>query len=191
MKSRFSVKAETTSFSYVTLHNAAHFSLDEANKSEDGRFYHCLSAMIYSAFCLEAYLNHLGQIEFSDWKKIERRKSPIQKLDMLSKNRNFSPDLSKPPFDYFDKIFAFRKKIAHGQTEHIHIEEIQEREVGDTPDYPATDWERTINLDNASSFVENSTLMVDLLHPIFGWKSKPFITAWKSSWEATPYRGDS
>ena len=111
MKSKIVVKAQTISYAYVTLHNAAFYALQAAKESVDGRFFNCLTAMVFTAFSLEAYLNHLGTSEFPDWVKFERNRSPRQKLEMLTAKREYSPDFSKTPFGTFDHIFTFRKKI--------------------------------------------------------------------------------
>jgi hypothetical protein len=191
MKKKMVVKARTISFSYVTLHNAAHYALQAAQGSEDGGFFNCLYAMIFAAFSLEAYLNHLGNSEFPDWPKFERRRSPRQKLDVLVEKRGYAPDFTKPPFSTFDKIFAFRKQIAHGRTEHIEIEQVQDGELGDAPDLPTTSWETVTSLENAVSFVEDAASMIRALHPIFGYPSDALSTEWKSSWEAKPYADGS
>jgi len=183
MTNKISVKAETTSYSYVTLHNAAYYELQAAQETEKGRFFHCLSAMLYSAFSIEAYLNHLGKAEISDWGKIERRFSPRRKLNMLIETKKYLPDFTKPPFDTFDRIFDFRKKIVHGKTERIRVEEVREGKLGDTPDLPTSDWEKSTTLENATLFYENSTSMIVLLHPIFGCTENCFSTEWISSWE--------
>jgi len=186
MKSKMNVKAETISYSYVTLQNAAKYALETALKSEEGRFFNSLSAMLYSAFSIEAYLNHLGKSEFQNWEKIERHKSPKQKLDMLVEKRGYRPDFSKRPFDTFDKIFNFRKLMVHGKTESVKLEEIQAREFGDKPELPRTLWEKSITSENATIFVEDSGAMILMLHPVFGYSSDPFFTEWKSTWEAKP-----
>jgi len=106
---------------------------------------------------------------------------------MLIAKRGYSPDFSKPPFSTFDQIFTFRKKIAHGKTERVEIEEVQERDLGDRPELPRTSWQIESNLENATSFVENSASMIRLLHPIFGYRTDAFFTEWNSYWEAKPY----
>lgn len=191
MKNKIVVKAKTISFAYVTLHNGAYYALQAAKESIDGRFFNCLTAMVFAAFSLEAYLNHLGTSEFPDWVKFERSKSPRQKLDMLAAKRGYSPDFSKTPFETFDQIFTFRKKIAHGKTERVEIEEVQERELGDKPELPRTSWEIETNLENAESFVEDSASMIRILHPIFGYQTDAFFTEWTSSWEGKPYNDGS
>jgi hypothetical protein len=191
MKSKIVVKAKTISFSYVTLHNAAYYAFQAAKGSEDGRFFNCLTAMVFAAFSLEAYLNHLGNSEFPDWPKSERKRSPRQKLDMLVEKRRYAPDFTKSPFGTFDKIFAFRKQIAHGKTEQVEIEEVREGQLGNTPDLPTTSWEIATTLENAVSFVEDSASMIRAIHPIFGYHSDAFSTEWKSSWEAKSYTNGS
>jgi hypothetical protein len=175
MKNKIIVKAETTSFAYVTLHNAAYYSLQAAKDSVDGRFFNYLTAMVFSAFSLEAYLNHLGTSEFLNWVKIERSKSPKQKLEMLTEKIAFSSDFSKPPFETFDKIFKFRKQIAHGKTERVRVEEIQDGELGDKPKLPHTLWEIETNLENAKAFVEDSKSIIQILHPKFGYQTDAFL----------------
>ena len=187
MKNKIVVKAKTISYAYVTHHNAAYYALQAANESVEGSFFNCLTAMVFAAFSLEAYLNHLGTSEFPNWIKFERNKSPRQKLEMLVAKRGFSPDFSTPPFSTFDQIFTFRKKIAHGKTEKVEVEEVQERELGDKPDLPRTSWQVETSLENAASFVEDSASMIRLLHPIFGYSTDAFFTEWNSSWEAKPY----
>ena len=183
MMGKIKVKAETTSFSYVTLLNAAKYSLETARDIEEGSFFNSLTAMTYSAFSLEAYLNHLGKSEIPNWEKIERNKSPKQKMEMLVEKKGYKPDFTKRPFSTFEKIFSFRKLIVHGKTEYITIEEVQEGDLGDKPELPTTLWEQTTTVDNAIIFVEDSTSIIEELHPIFGYKTNPFITEWKSSWE--------
>lgn len=187
MKNKIVVKAETISYAYVTLHNAAYYALQAAKESVDGRFFNCLSAMVFAAFSLEAYLNHIGTSEFPDWIKLERNKSPKQKLEMLTAKRVYSPDFSRAPFEAFDRIFKFRKQIAHGKTERVKVEEVQEGELGDKPKLPHASWQIETNLENAVSFVADSEAMIRTLHPIFGYQTDAFFTAWQSSWEAKPY----
>jgi hypothetical protein len=106
---------------------------------------------------------------------------------MLVEKKKYLPDFTKPPFDTFDRIFNFRKNIVHGKTERIQVEEVREGKLGDTPDFPTTDWEKSTTLENAILFYENSTSMIVLLHPIFGYAKNPFSTEWVSSWEAKPF----
>jgi hypothetical protein len=187
MKHKIVVKAETISYAYVTLHNAAHYALQAARETEDGRFFNCLTAMVFAAFSLEAYLNQLGTSEFPDWTKFERNKSPMQKSEMLTAKRGYAPDFSKSPFGTFDRIFKFRKQIAHGKTERVKFEEVQEGELSDKPKLPHAAWQTETNLKNAVSFVEESAAIIRTLHPIFGYQTAAFFTAWQSSWEAKPY----
>jgi hypothetical protein len=193
MANEIILKVERISFTYVTLQDAAEFALEIAKNAEEGRFYNCLSAMLYSAFCLEAYLNHIGIFEIENWNKVERNISPGMKLDLLVKKKGYEPDFSKRPFKTFNIIFEFRKKIVHGKTERLKTEENKEGEIGDgdTPEIPMTSWEESITLEMATSFVKDTALMISELHPIFGFKENPFFTQWKSSWEKKPYEGNS
>lgn len=143
--------------------------------------------MVFSAFSLEAYIYHIGIHVVPNWDKTEKYKDPKRKLLELTAGRKFYPDFSSRPFATFDQIFDFRKQIVHGKTEHLQQEEIREGEVGgNIPEMLLTSWEKMITLDIAISFVEDSQSMIKTLHPIFGYKTDPFFTQWKSSWEVTP-----
>jgi len=180
------VNYERIIYPYVLLHDIAIQELAVGKDSEEGRFYNCLKAMVFSAFSLEAYIFHTGIHEESEWVKIEKRLSPKQKLVRLTSRRVYLPDFSTRPFLTFDQIFEFRKLIVHGKTEHLHIEEIRGGEIGYEPEMLLASWEKMITLDNAISFVEDSQSMIKTLHPIFGYKTDPFFTQWKSSWVVTP-----
>jgi len=186
MTGKIIVKAETISYSYVTLQNAGKYALEAAKNTMEGSFFNSLSAMLYSAFSLEAYLNHLGNSEIQNWKQIERNTSPRQKLIMLVEKKGYNPDFTKRPFSTFDKVFLFRKMIVHGKTESIKVEEVQDRDFGDKPELPTTLWEESTTLDNAVIFVDDSALMILTLHPIFGYKENPFFTERKRFWEVKP-----
>jgi len=57
----------TQIYTFAVLHDAAHFALHEARKSPEWLFYKCLHAIVSTAFCLEAYLNHTGPQLFDCW----------------------------------------------------------------------------------------------------------------------------
>lgn len=187
MSNKMTVKADRTIYSYVVLQDVAEYELEMAKNTEEGRFYNCLTAMLYSAFCLEAYLNHLGNLEMPNWNKVER-KSPMEKLNLLVEKRSYSPNFNERPFKTFGEIFEFRKKIVHGKTEHLKTEEIRDGEVSGKPPMLMTLWEGLTTLEMATCFVEDSASMISKLHPIFGFTTNPFWTQWKTSWELKPFQ---
>ena len=49
-------------YSYAHLYNGVEYHLRLAEARGPGSFYSTLAAMLMSAFCVEAYLNHLGPL---------------------------------------------------------------------------------------------------------------------------------
>ena len=181
--SKIQVMNKRIVYPYVILHDIALYELGAAKGSEEGRFYNCLKAMVFSAFSLEAYIFHIGVNEESDWIKIEKRLNPKQKLVRLSTRKKFNSNFSSRPFMTFDQIFEFRKQIVHGKTQQLQLDEIRDGEIGYEPEILLAPWEQLINLDVAALFVEDSESMISILHPYFGYTTSPFFTQWKSSWE--------
>ena len=185
--SKIEEKVQRTIFPYVLFHDIAHYELQAARNTGEGRFDNCLKAMVFSAFSLEAYIYHIGIQVVSNWEKTEKYKDPKSKLLELTEVKMYSPDFSSRPFATFDLIFDFRKQIVHGKTEHLRQDEIKEGEVGENiPEMLLASWEKLITLDIAVSFVEDSQSMIKTLHPIFGYQADPFFTQWKSTWEVKP-----
>ena len=61
MKRKVKVEAEKTVNTFAHLRAASWFALQETKQNEKGRFYNCMISQLFFAFCLEAYLNHVGQ----------------------------------------------------------------------------------------------------------------------------------
>ncbi len=83
------MSTERTIYTYNYLHQAADWSLEQAHKNEEGRFYNCMSSIILSAFCIEAYLNHVGQEILPYWdEEIKKGLSIKNKLKIICHSVN-------------------------------------------------------------------------------------------------------
>ena len=78
-----------------------------------------MAAGVFSAFTVEAYMNHLGQNQVAGWGILERKLSPREKLDFLSTALHFTVDWSRRPYQSFDVMLKLRDALAHGKTEPI------------------------------------------------------------------------
>src|SRR5688500_2701065 len=67
-------------YTYAYLYETAWNAFESAQTCEIGKNHHFLSANIFAAFTLEAYLNHIGQLTIPTWGIIEPRLSPNAKL---------------------------------------------------------------------------------------------------------------
>src|SRR6266446_10147432 len=101
---------------FSLLRSAAVDALERAGSSESGRFYQCMHALISSAFCLEAYLNHVGEHENQLWKE-NPRLNVWDKFRRVCKEVELTPDYSARPFSTFEWLVDFRDSVAHARTE--------------------------------------------------------------------------
>ena len=115
-RKKFKVQASNTTNTYVYCFIAAKQALVHTEKQE-GLLYSCMTAGLFSAFTIEAYLNHIGQIKVRSWDAVERKLGPREKLLLLQEMFSFKADLSKPPFQSLHTVLSLRNSIVHGKTE--------------------------------------------------------------------------
>lgn len=123
-----------------------------------------MTAMLFSAFTLEAFLNHLGAKRISYWDVLQRKLGPEEKLQVLCKDIGYKPDRSRPPFQTFSIIFDFRNAIVHAKTEYPSYEGELILEEGQRPPKPLVGWEKQITLDTAQRFFDDTKAMLTELH---------------------------
>lgn len=80
---------------------------------------------LFSAFCLKAYLNHVGQKKLAYWKNVERKLGPREKLEFITHELKFKPEFGKRPFQSFASIFKLRNMLVHGKTDYLEEENKQ------------------------------------------------------------------
>jgi len=134
-------------------------ALKEARDHEEGRFYNCTTCILFSAFCLEAYCNHLGEEMIPFWESIDRI-SIRNKLEVLSIHLDVELDFSCSPFQSFTPIFRLRNRLAHGRNERLFEEE--------TMEIPETKWQEEATLPNAERYFEDTKGMIEYLHEASG-----------------------
>lgn len=107
---------------FAIHYKSAVFFLDNAEQIEDGRFYNIMSSILFSALCVEAYLNHQGSVEFDkDWESWDSQNKPNIKMKFLKLSKLYSLELdfSKEPFSIIQPLFEFRTLLVHGRTQTI------------------------------------------------------------------------
>jgi len=133
--------SEETVLTFAYLKKAAEHALAMGTANAEGSFYSFLQALMCSAFTLEAYLNHLGDLQFSYWTKVERSLSPQQKLIMICDKLGFGPVIGERPYSSFRMLFEFRNAIAHGRTETV-TEQIVLGEAEPRLPWAQTKWQK-------------------------------------------------
>lgn len=123
---------------YWWLYKAAKFNLKLAKTQQEGNNYICMAVVIFTAFMIEALLNHIIDIQLTTLNDEEKNKlkfsAPKDKLKEILQKINFPFDSQSPSYLAFCEIFDYRKELAHGNTivktagtlENVHIDEQRE-----------------------------------------------------------------
>jgi len=182
MSPRIEVETERTLYTYVQLRCTSYYSLNRAQEGAHGKWHYQLITILFSAFCLEAYLNHLGASLFESWPSIELAMSPEEKLQLLAKEVKLKYDPSKRPFQSFPLLFEFRNKLVHGKTVSMRQQKKNQRPIKSRPTEPKADWERLITHRQAERFFDDTRFIIEALHIASGGSGDPLAIAESGSW---------
>jgi hypothetical protein len=100
---------------FAYLLNGASSLAKSAKEHPEGSNYCRVAAVAFSAFAVEAYLNHVGEKLLPFWSVVERL-SWDSKLELLAKTLGLEPDFGRSPFQSLKDLFNFRNRLAHGRT---------------------------------------------------------------------------
>src|SRR4030042_2406745 len=104
MKAKISKERQVNT--YAEMWHASNVMLDKVKENPEGSFYQLMASLIFTAFTLEAYLNHIGQRIFKCWDDLEQL-SPKKKLGLIAEKLKIERDDSKRPFQTIDKLLKF------------------------------------------------------------------------------------
>jgi hypothetical protein len=155
--------ATLNTFSYLL--NGAHSLAQTAKDHAAGSNYCRISAVVFSAFAVEAHLNHIGEAKLSFWGIVEPKLPWRAKLDLIVEQLGITPDFGKRPFQTLGDLFRFRDRLAHGKTttEDKRYEYRGNREDGFGSLDP--DWLKKFWSDDAVDRVlEDTRQILELLH---------------------------
>jgi hypothetical protein len=113
---KVSVSGRRSFYTYAYLRQMAVNAHEAAETLERGRSLHCQAAVLFCAFTLEGYLNHVGTLKMRSWDILERKLSWREKLDLISRELNATFDRGRRPFQTMVEAFAFRDLLAHGKS---------------------------------------------------------------------------
>ncbi|GAA3990598.1 hypothetical protein GCM10022279_12160 [Comamonas faecalis] len=172
---RARVRGRQTTITFVYTHIGAKHMLELAERTSEGQLYTLTSALIYCAFTLEAYLNHLGKLRHSDWDEIERRRSKRQKFETFARSANLEFDYARRPYVTLVQLFAFRDRMAHGKTVTEDVSMLIDADVPRLPQIVSeSDWKAFATIENARHAIEDVEMLVRELHAACGYKDNPF-----------------
>jgi len=159
---------------FADLYRGALVMIKKTEESREGSNFTNMAALIFSAFTLEAYLNHLGQMRIEFWNEIEGIKV-MDKYACLCKVLAVNPDFSKRPYQTLTLLFRFRNSVAHGRTQILKSDKLIY--PGDDPwtHTPKTDWEEFCTAKNATRARDDVGKVIAELHKSAGLGDHPFM----------------
>ena len=164
MAKKIKKKVARTVIPYIDLYHAAKFSIERLENSEEPEFYCCMSTILFCAFCIEAYLNHIGRAYFVTWDNDLEKLSPKAKLNLITSERiGRKPDFSRRPFQSFNELVRFRNDLAHGKTETVQYTAMFEDTIKQA-DKPLTHWEKLCSIDHTKRLFDDTRNMILMLH---------------------------
>jgi hypothetical protein len=172
------VRGRSKTITFVYMHVGAKHLLSLAEASRDGQLYTVMSALMYCAFTLEAYINHLGALRHADWEAKEHRKSAKDKFKMLAREVGVQVNFGKPPYRTMRDLFAFRDKVAHGRTTREKVDKLIKLDGPHLPQIAGdTEWLAFATIENARQAVKDVEAMVKELHKASGFTGSPFASS--------------
>lgn len=84
-----------------------------------------LGAVIFSAFAVEALLNHAGSEKIPYWSSVERKLGPREKMELVLHELGLAFDKGARPYQSFSDIFRLRDRVAHARPHTATYDETQ------------------------------------------------------------------
>jgi hypothetical protein len=149
---------------------AADMFMEQAEASECGRRYALMGAAVFTAFRLEAYLQHAGSAVFgAAWNGPRGSETgswlpPKRKLDLIAAEKGFSVDYSRGPFGKFGTIFDYRDKAAHAKTLKLTARGARKGPPGSRPQMKMGDVLDLPSLAKVKSWMAAADEMIKTIH---------------------------
>ena len=165
------MSGKQTVLTYSYLYEASNFALEQAMNSEEGSFYNCLCSIVMNAFCLEAYVNHVGMDHFPNW---DEWASPLDKLERVTSEVGIQVHYGKRPFRSIKEVNKFRNSLAHGRTAVTPISYTEETDSRRKVKRQKTKWEKVCTEANAKRFLNDLEEVIRSIHQQYGFEWPAF-----------------
>jgi len=147
--------------------HVSYVMLDKAKKNSEGSYYQLMASLIFTAFTLEAFLNHIGQSIFKCWNDLEQL-SPLRKLNLITEKLGIKKDDSERPFQTVSELFKFRNNVAHGKTVSLKpktkIVVMDDKFNQHLQESPQTPWQNYCTLKNTKRAREDVEEICGIIH---------------------------
>jgi len=162
------VTSERDVRSYAEFWHTSFCLLEMTKESDEGSYHLLMGSLVFTAFSIEAYLNHVGPKVFKCWEDLERL-SPKEKLNVISEKLEVKVNYGIRPWQVLTELFQFRNDIAHGKTQKVVISKIETLEKHNASYDPwefraETRWEKYCTKKNAERAREDVVKIVHAIH---------------------------
>jgi hypothetical protein len=168
MKSKriVSVSKERVVKTYAEMWHTSYCLFQKGIEDQKGCCHQFMASLVFTAFTLEAYLNHIGPKVFNCWDDLERL-SPREKLNVIVEKLQVDIHYGHRPWQVVKHLFGFRNNIAHGKSvvvksnSVVPLDRYSDDRLGD---YARTVWEKYCTRENAKKAREDVEKIVHLLY---------------------------
>jgi len=171
MSKKYKAEREVLTYSYI--YRTAVDALERASGPAGGGFYQLMSSLVFSAFTLEAYLNHLGERVIPYWPEVDKIQT-LKKLKVLHSHLDMFYDPSSRPIQTVIQLFRFRNFMAHGRTESVSATLTELPADYSTKNLVETEWEEFCNEKEAKRALDDVQELAERLHKAAGLGEHPF-----------------
>lgn len=182
-KKKVLVEKERNVTTYADMWHTSFCLLEKGQEEARGSFHQIMASLVFTAFTLEAYLNHIGAKLFSCWVDLERL-SPREKMNIITEHLKVNVDYGKRPWQVMKELFQFRNDIAHGKSKKERFRSIVPLEKHDDfapPWFVQTRWEKFCTEKNTIRARGDVEQIVHVLHDAAGFEDDyPFISGFQS-----------
>jgi len=142
------IRRERMAKPYCDMWKMAERLAARAKEKSIGWHWDCLAALVFAAFTVEGYLNHIGHVKCQDWDDLDRL-PPLAKLRFLCRLLSIEYRPGDPAFQTVGQLFKFRNSVAHPHSEPVIREDVVSKDLYEKKlyDRPETDWERFVTME--------------------------------------------
>jgi hypothetical protein len=119
--SKVRIEKERKVITYVAYWRTSTELLGKAQSEARGSYYLFMSSLVFSAFALEAFLNHIGEHLFQAWDDLESLNARA-KINVICERLDLTPNWGALPWQIVPEIVGFRNKVAHGKNALLKFE---------------------------------------------------------------------
>jgi hypothetical protein len=151
-------------YSYNIHFNAAEYYLELSKNQDQSEEMNSRSCLVFAAFGIEAFLNHVGEQLFNSWKVyLGKSLSAEAKLHLIAEKIGLKVDFGKPPFQVFRTLFRYRNAMAHSITEDLSEENAKHYLQLGKQSWPVAKWEKFSTTKIAEEMSKNVEIIVETI----------------------------